>query len=106
MREIDRLTVERYATPSLLLMDAAAAALRAISTRFPDQLNGKNARILCGPGNNGGDGAALARQLAQAGVRVDVVLFGRLEDTKGDARTNFEAVKQLGSFAAGSSLCP
>ena len=107
MREIDRLTVEHYATPSLLLMDAAAAAaLREISTRYSDQLSGKNACILCGPGNNGGDGAALARQLAHAGVRVDVVLFGRVEDTKGDARTNFEAVKQLSSFAAGSNLCP
>jgi ADP-dependent NAD(P)H-hydrate dehydratase / NAD(P)H-hydrate epimerase len=107
MREIDRLTSEQYATPSLLLMESAAgAALRTISGKFDDKLAGKKARILCGPGNNGGDGAALARQLADVGVHVDLVLFGRLENTKGDARTNFEAVKHLASFAAGSTSLP
>ena len=107
MREIDRLTVEQYATPSLLLMEAAAAAaLRTIAARFDDQLSGKKARILCGPGNNGGDGAALARQLADVGVHVDVILFGHIENTKADARTNFEAVKQLSSFKAGSAVIP
>jgi NAD(P)H-hydrate epimerase len=45
--------------------------------------------ILCGPGNNGGDGAATARLLAQAGATVDVVLFGKVENTKGDALINF-----------------
>ncbi|MDQ2856035.1 MAG: bifunctional ADP-dependent NAD(P)H-hydrate dehydratase/NAD(P)H-hydrate epimerase, partial [Acidobacteriota bacterium] len=73
MREVDRLTIEQYATPSLLLMEAAAAAaLRAISSKFSQNLAGKKARILCGPGNNGGDGAALARQLAASGVHTDV----------------------------------
>lgn len=106
MREIDRLTVEQFATPSLLLMESAAAgALRAISTRFTG-LAGKKARILCGPGNNGGDGAALARQLVQVGVHVDLILFGQVESTSGDARTNFEAARQLASFAAGSSSLP
>lgn len=107
MREVDRLTVEQYATPSLLLMEAAAAAaLRTISAKFHDQLSGKKARILCGPGNNGGDGAALARQLADVGVHVDVILFGNIENTKADARTNFDAVKRLSSFEAGSTTVP
>ena len=94
MREIDRLTTERFSTPSLLLMEAAAAAsARAIEARFPDGVEGKRVRILCGRGNNGGDGAALARALWLAGARVDVVLFGRVEETKGDARTNFEMAR-------------
>jgi NAD(P)H-hydrate epimerase len=106
MREIDRLTVEQYATPSLLLMEAAATAtLRAIAAKFPESLASKRARILCGRGNNGGDGAALAREFARVG-HVDVVLFGKVEDTKGDARTNFETVRRLASFAAGSSSLP
>jgi len=84
----------------------ATATLRAISSRFPDDLQGKKARILCGSGNNGGDGAALARALARVGVHTDVVLFGRVEDTKGDARANFEAVRRLASFEAGSSSLP
>jgi ADP-dependent NAD(P)H-hydrate dehydratase / NAD(P)H-hydrate epimerase len=107
MREIDRLTTERFATPSLLLMESAAAAsARAIAARLPDGLAAKRARILCGRGNNGGDGAALARALWLAGARTDVILFGRVEETKGDARTNFEITQRLSSFAAGSHTQP
>jgi hydroxyethylthiazole kinase-like uncharacterized protein yjeF len=107
MREIDRLTVERFATPSLLLMETAAvASARAIAERLPDGLQGKRARILCGRGNNGGDGAALARALWLAGARADVLLFGRVEDTHADARTNFEIARRLSSFEAGSHTQP
>jgi NAD(P)H-hydrate epimerase len=107
MRKIDRLTAEEYAVPSLLLMESAAnSCFRAIAARFPDDLPDKKIRILCGPGNNGGDGAALARVLANVGVHTDVVLFGKIESTKGDARANFEIVRSLGSFAAGSTDRP
>ncbi len=107
MRAIDRLTTERFSTPSLLLMEAAAAAsAQAITGRFPGGVEGKRVRILCGRGNNGGDGAALARALSLAGARVDVVLFGRVEETKGDARTNFEMARRLSSFEAGSHTQP
>ncbi len=107
MREIDHLTAERFKTPSLLLMEAAASAsAKAIAARFPDGLSGKRTRILCGRGNNGGDGAALARALWLMGARVDVVLFGRVEETKGDAHTNFEIARRLSSFDAGSHTHP
>ncbi|HEV7396176.1 MAG TPA: NAD(P)H-hydrate epimerase, partial [Pyrinomonadaceae bacterium] len=107
MREVDRLTVEKYSTPSLLLMEAAAAAaLRTIVDRVGGSLSGKKARILCGPGNNGGDGAALARQMAEAGAHVDTVLFSPISQTKGDARTNFDTLKRLSSFEAGSPSLP
>jgi ADP-dependent NAD(P)H-hydrate dehydratase / NAD(P)H-hydrate epimerase len=107
MRQIDRLTVENFDTPSLLLMEAAAEAVaRAIATRFSGALIGKKARVLCGPGNNGGDGAGVARALARIGVQTDVILFGRVDDTKGDARTNFEMVRRLSSFEAGSNAQP
>jgi hydroxyethylthiazole kinase-like uncharacterized protein yjeF len=108
MREVDRLTTERYRLPSLLLMEAAAnASASAIAAHLNrHNISGKRARILCGRGNNGGDGAALARVLWLAGVRVDVLLFGRVEDTKDDARTNFEIVKHLAGFDAGSHESP
>ncbi len=106
IREIDRLTVETYRLPSLLLMEAAAnACVHAVQQRL-DQLDDKKALILCGKGNNGGDGAAVARALARLGIHCDVILFGKLADTTGDARTNFEAVKQLAGFKAGSSASP
>ncbi|HVF51229.1 MAG TPA: NAD(P)H-hydrate dehydratase [Pyrinomonadaceae bacterium] len=107
MREIDRLTSERYATPSLLLMEAAAnAAARTIAARFAQDLTRRNVRVFCGRGNNGGDGAALARALWTQGARIDVVLFGRVEETQGDARTNFEIVRRLASFEVGSRERP
>jgi NAD(P)H-hydrate epimerase len=107
MRELDRLTTERYATPSLLLMEAAAAAAsRVIAAQFSGGRAEKTARVICGRGNNGGDGAALARSLWLSGVRTDVVLLGRVEDTKGDARINFEIVRRLASFEAGSRRSP
>src|SRR5205807_3399166 len=91
MREIDRLTTERCGTPSLVLMEnAAAATARLISERWSGEVVGKSVLVMCGRGNNGGDGAATARLLALAGARVDVILFGKLEDTRGDARANFD----------------
>ena len=72
--------------------NAAAATARAITEQFSGALASQSVLVLCGPGNNGGDGAATARLLALAGANVDVVLFGRVAETKGDARTNFDAV--------------
>ncbi|HEV3470041.1 MAG TPA: NAD(P)H-hydrate dehydratase [Pyrinomonadaceae bacterium] len=101
MREIDRLTTERYATPSLLLMESAArAAAREIVARVPGGIRGKSVLVLSGRGNNGGDGAALARQLCLEGARVDFILFGRVEESEGDARANFEAVREMARGAA------
>ncbi|MDQ3804600.1 MAG: NAD(P)H-hydrate epimerase, partial [Acidobacteriota bacterium] len=101
MREIDRLTTERFATPSLLLMESAArAAAREVIAHFPDGIAGKGVLVLCGRGNNGGDGAALARLLCLEGAFVDLALVGRVDETKGDARVNFETVRALAGGAA------
>jgi len=107
IREIDRLTVESYRTPSLLLMEAASGAcMAAIRTRLDNDLADRKALVLCGKGNNGGDGAALARAMSRAGMHCSVVLFGKLSETSGDARTNFESVARLASFEAGSPASP
>jgi hydroxyethylthiazole kinase-like uncharacterized protein yjeF len=91
MREIDRLTTERYGTSSLTLMEAAATATaRAVTEHLDGKIAGTGILVLCGRGNNGGDGAATARLLAIAGAKVDIALIGTLEDTRADARTNFE----------------
>ena len=107
IRDIDRLTVENYHVPSLLLMEAASGAcLDAIQSRLDNDLTGKKALILCGRGNNGGDGAALARGLTRTGMHCTVVVFGKLSEAIGDARANFEAVSRLASFEAGSPESP
>ena len=96
MREVDRLTTEKYGIPSIILMENAAhAAARVIAEKLGGSVAGKSFLILCGKGNNGGDGAALARILWTQGANIEVFLFGKIEETKGDARINFESVKRL-----------
>jgi len=73
---------------------AAAACFKSLSRHFATNLSGKKAQILCGPGNNGGDGAALAGLLCDAGVRCSVIVFAEVENTRGDARTNFEIIRE------------
>ena len=94
MRDIDRLTTQRSGIPSLVLMEnAAIAAARCVTNLCKGDVAGKSLLVLCGKGNNGGDGAATARLLAIAGARVDVVLIGRIDDTKGEARENFNRLR-------------
>ena len=95
MREIDRLTTEKYGIPSILLMENAAhAAARVITEKLGGSVKDKSFLILCGKGNNGGDGAALARILWTMGANVDVYLLGKVEDTKGDAQANLKILKK------------
>jgi len=95
MREIDRMTTERGGIPSLVLMEnAAAATARTVTEHFKSGVTGKSILVLCGRGNNGGDGAAIARLLAISGADVQVVLFSKLEDLRGDARTSFERMQE------------
>jgi len=95
MREVDRLTTEKYGIPSIILMENAAHAVaRVITEKLGGSVKGKSILILCGKGNNGGDGAALARILMGKGAFVDVFLFGKVEKTRGDARTNFEILRK------------
>lgn len=71
-------------TPELMAR-AGAAAFEAIRRRFPSEWAGRVA-VLCGPGNNGGDGMVVARHLAAAGARrVRAVLLARREQVRGDA---------------------
>lgn len=104
MREVDRLTTERYAIPGLLLMEnAAARAAEAIEQTFGEMAN-RYVKIVCGRGNNGGDGAAVARQLWMRGALVDVVLLGKVDETNGDARTNFDIVRSMAASGCGIGL--
>ena len=96
MREVDRLTTEKYGIPSILLMENAAhAAARAITEKLGGSVKGKSVLVLCGKGNNGGDGAALARILWTQGANCFVYLLGMIDETKGDARINFELINQI-----------
>lgn len=88
MRAADRLTTERYGIASLDLMHHAGAAVaRFVLREFPGC---GNIAVLCGKGNNGGDGFVAARELDAAGRKVHVLLLGYPADLKGDAKAAFE----------------
>ena len=88
MREVDRLTTERYGVPSLQLMETAGR--KAADAVWNVVAGRDNVRVcvLCGKGNNGGDGFVVARHLAEAKVRTEVVLFGKPDEVRGDAAAN------------------
>src|SRR5450631_4116291 len=88
MREIDRVTTEKFGVPSLTLMENAgtAAALFILENfRSADRI-----AVVCGKGNNGGDGFVVARRLHRAGRVVEVLLLAAPSELKGDAATMFE----------------
>src|SRR5207253_8571415 len=96
MREADRRTIEDIGIPSLVLMEnAGRQAVAAMEAVYSD-LSERQVAVLCGRGNNGGDGFVVARTLAQRGVEVSVFLLGRVADVRGDARTNLEILGRLG----------
>ena len=88
MRDIDRVTTEKYGIPSLTLMENAGTGIaNFILERYP---RAERITVLCGKGNNGGDGFVAARKLHRAGRVVEVVLLAGAGDLKGDAASMFE----------------
>ena len=98
MRRLDRAAIESLGLPSLVLMENAAAGVAdALGETWPQATS---AAIFCGPGNNGGDGLALARLLAVRGYRVEPWLVlgeGRTaDDLAGDAAVQRDLCRKLG----------
>lgn len=87
MREIDRLTTEQCGVPSLTLMENAGAAVAKFAQKH---FTFTTVCIVCGRGNNGGDGFVAARKLHEAGKQVAVVILARSgEELRGDAAEMF-----------------
>ncbi len=96
MRELDRLTVERCGIPYATLMETAGSRVVEAIIENYGPVADKSFAVFCGKGNNGGDGAVIARLLWMRGAPlVDVYLFGSIEETTGDARANFEIIKKI-----------
>jgi NAD(P)H-hydrate epimerase len=96
MREADRYTIEEIGIPSLVLMEnAGRQVVAAIESAYESKLDGRVA-VLCGRGNNGGDGFVVARTLLQHGIETSVFVIGALADVRGDARTNLDILGRLG----------
>jgi NAD(P)H-hydrate epimerase len=96
MKEMDRLTIQDLGVPGTVLMEnAARGAARGFLEHF-DPPEGSQVVILCGRGNNGGDGYVMARYLHGAGMKVTVVVLSELGKIAGDARVNLEIIRRLG----------
>ncbi len=85
MGKADRVTTDRFGIPSLELMEHAGHAVARFILRELPQC--RHIVVLCGKGNNGGDGLVAARHLIEAGCTVSVVILGDPAETKGDAKT-------------------
>ncbi len=103
MREVDRLTTERLGVPGLQLMETAGQSAAEV---FLEQYGYKNNEppgricVLCGKGNNGGDGFVVAWHLREEAEQVEVYLFAAPEELRGDAAKNFERWREQGGSVA------
>ena len=102
VRELDRLAIEEQGTPSLTLMERAGAdALDVLTGRYP---GAGNLVVLCGGGNNAGDGYVLARLARQAGLEVRVIALVEPGRLKGDAAASAQKYLQTGSVETALAL--
>lgn len=84
MREAEQIVINRGISGLTLMQRAGEGVAHHISHRFPQN---SKVLVLCGPGNNGGDGFVVARILKENGYSIDVALWGKQTRLKGDART-------------------
>lgn len=96
MREADRRAIEQHAIPGLVLMENASRGSCDILSLLLESLEGRRIAVLCGKGNNGGDGLALARHAVIQGADVLCILLGTPEELSADARAQYD---MLVSFA-------
>ncbi|MCL6466529.1 MAG: NAD(P)H-hydrate dehydratase [candidate division WOR-3 bacterium] len=96
MKEIDRKAIENWGISGLVLMENAGRAVVDFIEEEVGKVKGKKFVVVCGKGNNGGDGFVITRHLLNRDARVDCILLGERTRLKGDARTNAEILRQAG----------
>ncbi|MCF6149929.1 MAG: NAD(P)H-hydrate epimerase [Candidatus Kuenenia sp.] len=97
MRELDRKAIEEYQIPGILLMENAGRNVAEEVVKEIDYPQKEKIAVLCGKGNNGGDGFVIARHLYNKGIPVEVFLFAKITDilTDGDASTNLRILLKM-----------
>ena len=96
MRELDRATIEDVGIPGTVLMEIAGrGCAEAVEEILGDDRVAGSVAVVCGKGNNGGDGFVAARHLKHAGHRVDVFLIADPDKLRGDAKLNKEILDKL-----------
>ncbi|MBI5442000.1 MAG: bifunctional ADP-dependent NAD(P)H-hydrate dehydratase/NAD(P)H-hydrate epimerase, partial [Deltaproteobacteria bacterium] len=96
MRALDAGTIRDLGLPGAVLMETAGRGVfRSLLEQYGEQARGGSTAVVCGRGNNGGDGFVVARCLQNAGCRATAVLLGSREGVRGDAAVH------LGAYLAG-----
>ena len=95
IKEIDRLSINEWGIPSLALMEAAAFAVLQTIKNIVSTLENKSFLIVCGKGNNAGDGFALARQLISKNAKVDILYSHSIHEMSHEAQTNFKYLEKM-----------
>nr|CRH07090.1 conserved protein of unknown function [similar to predicted Carbohydrate kinase YjeF from Escherichia coli] [Candidatus Magnetococcus massalia] len=97
MMAVDHATIHELGLPGMVLMESAGrACVTELEKELPD-LAQRKVLVLCGSGNNGGDGLVIARWLLDRGVDVRIRLFAQGEKLRGDAATNYQILKAMGA---------
>jgi NAD(P)H-hydrate epimerase len=96
IRDIDRRAIQEYGIPGVVLMENAGAGTAHILLEKYGPLSGKRVGVVCGKGNNGGDGFVVARHLVNEGVTTEVALLTEKSKVQGDARINLDIADRMG----------
>src|SRR5271169_2141580 len=95
IKNIDRRAIREFGIPGPVLMENAASAIMAEMEKYFDGLMGVRVGIICGKGNNGGDGLALARRLSIRGVPVRVALLASFAAISSEAKINLGILRKM-----------
>jgi hydroxyethylthiazole kinase-like uncharacterized protein yjeF len=96
VREMDRRAIEDFGIPGIILMENAGRAVADETWQLAGQDPRARVAILCGKGNNGGDGYVVARHLFNRGMNPAVIVFASLGDISGDAAVNLAIIRKMG----------
>jgi NAD(P)H-hydrate epimerase len=96
MQAVDQYTIEKLNIIGRVLMENAGRAVFAAILERWAPLAGRRAMVLCGKGNNGGDGFVVARYLEEAGVACEICLIGSANELRGDAAANHAVLTRVG----------
>ncbi len=98
IRRLDRIAIEHYGIPGAILMENAGRACAEAAADMLGGAEGRRVLVVCGKGNNGGDGFVLARHLANRGARVEVLLLARIADVleaDGESALNLRIARRM-----------
>ncbi len=94
-RQVDSIAIEEFGIAGVVLMENAASALCRHAVEMLDGTSGRRVEIYCGPGNNAGDGFALARHLHNHEIEVALFLLTDPAELTGDAKVNLEIIQHM-----------